>query len=311
MELQLSYTNEACPECGGITTTDYERGERICQVCGLVVEDRLVDLGPEWQVYSYDDWKKRARIGSPVSNIFHDKGCGTRISRSNRDKYGKLLSGHNLEMLHRIRRADLKVNQSDRKLIGYLDELRKISSMLNLPREIVEDACLIFKKAREKGLKNIKKPEAMVVASIYSACRRANIPIRLIDLANTSNVGRKYINRAYKALIKNFPNLYSKPETPEIYIQKICSALRLGQKVRERAIGIIRDPRNSRIVSGRTPAGLAASAVYLALKTMDEEELKEIGGPRTQEEIGGVVNVTPVTLRNIYKKLYPISSVES
>ncbi|MFB6192570.1 MAG: TFIIB-type zinc ribbon-containing protein, partial [Haloarculaceae archaeon] len=39
----------ACPECGGSVVADSERGETVCEECGLVVEDDNIDRGPEWR----------------------------------------------------------------------------------------------------------------------------------------------------------------------------------------------------------------------------------------------------------------------
>ena len=37
-----------CPECNsGHLAHDYERGELICEECGLVLNDQMIDQGPE------------------------------------------------------------------------------------------------------------------------------------------------------------------------------------------------------------------------------------------------------------------------
>src|SRR5256886_7515214 len=39
-----------CPECNsGHLSFDYERGELICEECGLVLTDQMIDQGPEWR----------------------------------------------------------------------------------------------------------------------------------------------------------------------------------------------------------------------------------------------------------------------
>ncbi|MEM3845080.1 MAG: TFIIB-type zinc ribbon-containing protein, partial [Candidatus Parvarchaeota archaeon] len=41
-----------CPECGSThLIRDYERGELICQDCGLVIDDSYIDQGPEWRAF--------------------------------------------------------------------------------------------------------------------------------------------------------------------------------------------------------------------------------------------------------------------
>lgn len=39
-----------CPECGSTELIgDYERAEVVCAHCGLVIDENLVDMGPEWR----------------------------------------------------------------------------------------------------------------------------------------------------------------------------------------------------------------------------------------------------------------------
>ena len=39
-----------CPECGSTELIgDYERAEVVCSRCGLVIDENLVDMGPEWE----------------------------------------------------------------------------------------------------------------------------------------------------------------------------------------------------------------------------------------------------------------------
>jgi len=39
-----------CPECNsGHLTRDYERGELYCEECGIVLDEQMIDQGPEWR----------------------------------------------------------------------------------------------------------------------------------------------------------------------------------------------------------------------------------------------------------------------
>src|SRR2546428_569759 len=54
-----------CPECNsGHLSFDYERGELICEECGLVLTDQMIDQGPEWRAVDVGDGAKRAGTGS-------------------------------------------------------------------------------------------------------------------------------------------------------------------------------------------------------------------------------------------------------
>ncbi|MBW3584203.1 MAG: transcription initiation factor IIB, partial [Euryarchaeota archaeon] len=64
-----------CPECGGNHLVhDYERGELVCDTCGLVLDDSFIDQGPEWRAFDSEQREKRARVGAPMTYTIHDKG---------------------------------------------------------------------------------------------------------------------------------------------------------------------------------------------------------------------------------------------
>src|SRR5213594_2696066 len=69
-----------CPECNsGHLSFDYERGELICEECGLVLTDQMIDQGPEWRAFDVEQGEKRARTGAPMTYTIHDKGLSTTI----------------------------------------------------------------------------------------------------------------------------------------------------------------------------------------------------------------------------------------
>ena len=77
---------EMGPECAGRQLgRDYERGELICEDCGLVLDDQFIDQGPEWRAFDVEQGEKRARTGAPMTLTIHDKGLTTEISKKNKD----------------------------------------------------------------------------------------------------------------------------------------------------------------------------------------------------------------------------------
>ena len=52
-----------CPECGSTELIgDYERAEVVCARCGLVIDENLVDMGPEWRAFDHEQRDKRTRV---------------------------------------------------------------------------------------------------------------------------------------------------------------------------------------------------------------------------------------------------------
>ena len=60
-EMEDSGEAKKCPECGGRhLVRDYERGELICEDCGLILDDQFIDQGPEWRAFDVEQGEKRA-----------------------------------------------------------------------------------------------------------------------------------------------------------------------------------------------------------------------------------------------------------
>jgi transcription initiation factor TFIIB len=114
-------TETACPECGSRQLVhDYERAELVCQSCGLVIDDDIIDRGPEWRAFDPDQWMKRSRVGAPMTLTIHDKGLSTMIDWRNRDSYGKAISYKNRAQLYRLRKWQRRIrvsNATERKTL--------------------------------------------------------------------------------------------------------------------------------------------------------------------------------------------------
>ena len=62
-----------CSECKSEhIVRDYKRGEITCRNCGLVVDDQVIDQGPEWRAFDSEQNERRARGGAPMSVMVHD-----------------------------------------------------------------------------------------------------------------------------------------------------------------------------------------------------------------------------------------------
>src|SRR2546428_518459 len=103
-----------CPECNsGHLSFDYERGELICEECGLVLTDQMIDQGPEWRAFDVEQGEKRARTGAPMTYTIHDKGPSTTIGGKNKDSYGKSIPTPNRAQLYRLREWQRRVRVSN------------------------------------------------------------------------------------------------------------------------------------------------------------------------------------------------------
>jgi len=296
-EYKVEYTIK-CPKCNSSNLTkDYRRGEIVCKDCGLVVREEIADHSPEWRAYNKEQRDKRARTGPPIKYTMHDKGLSTTISWKNRDAYGKSIPRKQRSQLYRIRkwqRRTIMGGYNERNLSYAFSELNKLSSQMNLPRSIRERAAMLYRKAAKKNLIRGRSAEAIVVATLYAACRLAGMPRTLDEFSEISNLSRRDIGRTYRFLARKLKLKVNVP-TPHTYIPRFCNKLKLSQKVNEKAKEILNKSIDKELTSGRGPVGVAAAAIYISAVLCNEK--------RTQREVADVAGVTEVTIRNRYKEL--------
>ena len=287
-----------CPECkSSHLVRDYERGELVCEDCGLVLDEQFVDQGPEWRAFDAEQGEKRARTGAPMTYTIHDKGLSTEIGWKNKDSYGKSIPTRNRAQLYRLRKWQRRIrvsNATERNLAFALSELDRMASGMGLPRNVRETAAMIYRKAVNKNLIRGRSIEGVVAASLYAACRQCNVPRTLDEIASASRVGRKEIGRTYRFMTREL-KLRLMPTSPQDYISRFCSELKLSGDVQTKTIEILKKADEKELTSGRGPTGVAAAAVYISSILCNER--------RTQREVADIAGVTEVTIRNRYKEL--------
>jgi transcription initiation factor TFIIB len=287
-----------CPECGSShLSKDYSRAELVCGSCGLVLDEDIIDHGPEWRAFDSEQREKRARTGAPMTYTIHDKGLSTVIGWKNRDSYGKAIPTRNRAQIYRLRKWERRIrisNATERSLAIALSELDRMASGMGLPRTVRETAAMIYRKAALKKLVRGRSIEGVTAAALYAACRQCHVPRTLDEISNIAHISRKEIGRTYRYVSREL-RLKLLPTSPEDYISRFCSELKLSGDVRAKTVEILREAAHRELTSGRGPTGMAAASLYIASVLCGER--------RTQREVADVAGVTEVTIRNRYKEL--------
>lgn len=287
-----------CPDCkSDRLKRDTEAGEVVCMNCGVVVDSKIADSGPEWRAFDEEQRVKRTRVGAPLTYTIHDKGLSTMIDWHDRDIYGKSLSPGQKAQVYRLRKLQRRVRVSDyteRNLSIALGEITKISNNLNLPKNIIETASVIYRKAVKERLIRGRSINGITAAATYLACRQCGLPRTLDEVTQSSSVNKKEVSRSYRFLVNEL-DCYTPPIRPGQYISKISNHLTMQGKVEEIAYKILSAAKEAKLTAGRGPTGLAAAASYTASLLTGER--------KTQREIAKIAQVTEVTVRNRYKEL--------
>ncbi|NON61629.1 transcription initiation factor IIB family protein [Acidianus sp. RZ1] len=272
---------------------DEDRGEYICTETGEVIEDKVVDQGPEWRAYTEEENRERSRA-STINIAVHDMGLSTFMDVKGKDR-AKAMRLRKLQLRSRIGTSE------QRNLVKAMTVLERIANQLGLPKSVKEEASIIYRKALDKKLIKGRSIEEVMAASVYAACRKDKIPITIAEIVRTTSVNKKEIAKAYRLLLKE--NVTDVPASdPKYYVVKIASLLGLSGKTMSAALEIVDKAKNSGITSGKDPASIAAASIYIASSLNGER--------RSQREISEVSGVTQVTIRNRYREIAKEVGVE-
>jgi len=296
-EVDLEELTE-CPECdSGHIVRDYKRGEVTCRNCGLVVDDQVIDQGPEWRAFDSEQNERRARGGAPMTVMIHDKGLSTDIGWGSRDIYGNNVPTKNRSQVYRMRKWQNRTrasNSADRNLAQALNELNRLASKIGLHRQVREEAAMLYRRAVQDNLVRGRSVEGVAAAALYGACRRCEVPRTLNEITQASRASKKEVGRTYRYISREL-KLNLQPASPAVYIIRFCRELELPGYVESAAINILNQAIEAELTSGRGPTGVAAAAIYIASVVYDQR--------KTQKTIADTVGVTEVTIRNRYKEL--------
>jgi transcription initiation factor TFIIB len=272
-----------------------ESGEIICDKCGLVISDKLQDIGPEWRTFAADETEASTRTGLPRSLARHDLGLSTIIGRTERDASGNRIDSAMRARMNRLATWDMRSQlhtPRDRSLKAAFFQLDVLKDKLGLSDGIVEKT--VYRKAQSRKLTRGRTVSAVLAAAIYIACREMGAHRTLDDIATACNVKRKELSKDFRVLHVRL-DLKIPPTDPMKCIAKVGNKLKLSEKTKREAAEIMSNVMKEEISAGKDPMGLAASVLYLSsIKNKDTV---------TQSNIAEAAGVTEVTVRTRTKEL--------
>ena len=271
-------------------------GELMHEPTGLILEEDQIDRGPEWRAFNHSERQNKSRVGAPTTQTMHDKGLTTSIDWQNKDAYGRSLSAEKRTQMQRLRKWQERIRTKDageHNLQFALSEIDRMASALGVPRSVREVASVIYRRALSEDLIRGRSIEGVSTAVLYAACRQEGIPRSLNEVTEVSRVENKEIARTYRYLSQEL-GLEMQPVDPKKYVPRFCSQLEVSEEVQAKAKEIIDTSVEDGLLSGKSPTGFAAAAIYSATLLCNEK--------KTQAEVGEVAQVTEVTIRNRYQE---------
>ena len=292
------------------TVSDPESGEIICNICGVVLsEEKELPLHPRVQeeitVMNHATSKstntdlRYNENNSYNNNILFNIESSTTIGRSNVDAIGKKISKDMENKIDKLRiweRRTRYINPKDRNLKSAFTQLNSIKHKLGLSNAIVEKSFYIYKKASSSGLIQGRVTEGILSASIYLACKELETPKTLKEISDITNVKVKSISKYSRLLIfelglKPIPII-----DPIKCIVKIANNLKLEEKIKHKAIKIMKEVMKEEIHVGKNPLSIAASTIYAVCKNIEEDD-------KTQIEIANSAGISAAVVRDRYNDI--------
>lgn len=288
-----------CPECNNIIIfSDHITGDTICSKCGLVLDEKLIDLGKEWRYFDKEHIS-RVRCGSPTTMYYPDKGLSTVIDKGNKDINGNKLKPEDRYKFYRLRKTDYIVHSGtskDKNLIVAMNELNTICSQFGLSGNLRTKASILYRKCINKNLLKGRSIELLIASVIFVICRTNKIHITYKQLLADSHLKQRELFRCVNLIIDKF-NINSKQilYTPENYIESYTSALNLSEKTKRDTYNILKKLGRYNLFNGKSPKGIAITVLYLIGLHNNEH--------RTQKQASEVSKITEVTIRSNIKLL--------
>ncbi|KAI6655429.1 Transcription initiation factor IIB-like [Oopsacas minuta] len=284
----------SCPQHpNAILVEDYRAGDMICPLCGMVIGDRVVDVGTEWRTFTGDlGVKDRSRVGAAESSLLKSGGELTTvmdISYGQNEQYASWAINSN------------SAGATDKGLKNGLREISIMADRIRLPKVIIDQAQTLFHQVHDEKLIRGRSYDAVAAACLFIACRQEDVPRSFKEICSISRFNKKDIGRCFKHLKRVLPQ-FAQPgsnapaNSPEKFMSRFCSNLGLPSNVEKMATHIAQSAEKRNIAPGRVYLSIYATAIYMAAIVT--------GFKKSVKEIHDAVGVAEGTIRHIYKEVY-------
>ena len=275
---------------------DVSRGEVVCNKCGLVLKEKIIDPSAEKVSWNIEDSLANSRTGGLTKLSIYDRGLSSQINLSNKDSHGNRLTAFTKNQFGRLRIWDSRTKQTNkaRNLTDAFIILDGMKVKLNLSENIIEKTAYLYRKAVTRKIIRGRTKKGILLASLYAACRESKTPRSLQEIAKKGNINKKNLSKDYRALLKAL-ELRFEPNDPIKFLNKIASRINVTQKTIRIANQVLHDAKKKRITASKKPQGIAGAAIYLAGLIRNEKI--------SYSKISFASGISSVTLRKLVRIL--------
>ena len=257
-----------CPKCGSRDSqvTDNRSGEIVCQCCGLVFEERIIDDTYEKRSFSNENGGNRgeSRIGGPMkagegnnlgSNlIYFDRNGGARKARGGNGAYNQSPIERNFE------------------------EIDKILGNKEITKALIEETKDIYNQVTKVLKMKGRNLKTMICAMYFIASRKKGLSKSFKEISKMFGIEEKRIKKAYnyiKTVVVNSLTPEQLYETIKNYIVSFCEENREEYQYRQLASDIAEKINDSCILEGRNTKTITGIALLIAFKLVKTQNINK------------------------------------
>ena len=258
-------------------------------MCGEVMAVSLTDGARPDQLYTSEQFMKRAQNGPTSSLVMYDQGLSTVIG-TNKDSAGNALSVKSKYEFNRLRMWDRRSkSRSSVSLSKAFTLLNSMKTKLAIPDSVVERTAFIYRKVVAANLTRGRTIASLLTAALYIACRESDIPRTLDELVAISNIEKKALFRDLSVILKRLDITLGQYDTSS-FVVKLSNNMKLSEKTKRMALEILRRSKKKRLTAGKHPVAMAAASVYMST-LLNNENI-------TQSSLSRNAGVSDVTIRS-------------
>lgn len=278
----ISNETRNCAACNAELVYDHRLGQIKCLECGLIQEDRFIDLSSEYRFFndSSDDRADPRRVGNSV-NFHMDSQID--LIEINDNNHNKNYMTYNLQ------------SNMDKNYTRSLKLIKRYCGFLDIRDNIQKQAEDIYFEIQDKKELKGKKLETTIAAIVYLACKRAKVNIQHTSLEPVAGVESKKIMKASKVIQKFIPAIYVHSDEQ---VKQFANKLELPRDQITQMEKICKEMEKWDIFECHLPRQrtIAASVLYFyseafLTKKKTLSEIKEAAGVATDHTIKKYYNI--------------------
>jgi transcription initiation factor TFIIB len=299
-----------CHECGSDDIVeDWAQGNAVCRGCGLVVQERLLDLSSEWRTFASEEGDDPNRVGGPANPLL-ESGLGTDIGAAPKGAGGRGMMG--------LKNTQHKnaVSAADKVMLDVMSKIDRWCDRLSLQRSVGNRAKELFKryqdyltleddgKTRKRTLRN-EEIRVIMAGALFIACRNEKGARSYKEICGLTVVSKRDIGQIVKKIEAVLPDAKTAHQRDtEDFVTRFCNSLNLPRTTMRTADQVALAAREQEGVYGKTYVTIAAASIFLVC------QLSDVSSRKTEKEISAVTGVAEVTIRSTYRLILPhIASV--